>query len=236
VQLAHCVYTYVTRGEYPSWYYENLILIEFGLARFKGKQVTIEEPLALVSIMRFFKDHNTTIEHIVRARFQDDKGKAFEEAVLLAITTQLQNSRILKDVFKFHGVVPSWARRTAQVVVRDRQGSFRPFDVAAHQPLVPSDGVAFCARDPEDLKQWIKGEHQAGWCVPGPLMGPDLMTWIKLDNGRYLLLMIQVKCHFTGNRDTLRAEVTADAVKSLVPARFFASVVCLQPSTYPTFC
>lgn len=205
------------------WWYEHLQLIEYGLARFKGKRVTIEEPLALVSIMRFFGSRNTTLEGNIRARLQDNKGKAFEEAVLLAITTLLQNKRPLKDVFRFHGVVPSWARRTAQLVAQGPRGSFRAFDIAAHQPMTPSDGVAFCAENPEDLKQWIMGQHEAGWCVPGERMGPGIMTWLELDGGKHLLLMVQVKCHLSGNQDTLSAKVTADAV---LPARFFDSVVC----------
>jgi len=208
------------------WWYEHLQLIEYGVARFNGKRVTIEEPLALVSIMRFFSNRNTTIEDNIRARLQDNKGRAFEEVVLLAITMQLQNKRTLKEVFNFHGVVPSWARRTAQVVVQGPRRTFHAFDIAAHQPIIPSDGVAYCAEHPEDLKRWIMGEHQAGWCVPGERMGPYIMTWVELDSRKHLLLMIQVKCHLSGNHGTLSATATAGAVKSLVPARFFNSVVC----------
>jgi hypothetical protein len=74
------------------WDNQHLQLIEYGLARFKGKEVTIEEPLALVSTMHFFSDGNTAMESIVRAGLQDSTGKAFEEAVLLAITAPLQNN------------------------------------------------------------------------------------------------------------------------------------------------
>lgn len=54
-------------------------------------------------------------------------------------------------------------------------------------------------------------------------MGPDLMTWLRLDDGKYLLLIIQAKCHFSGNKDTVTADVAAKAIRSLIPDNFFAS-------------
>jgi len=180
--------------------------------------------LALVSLMRFFDARDITIEGRIRAHLQDDQGTAFEEFVLIAMTKLLQNGRALKDIFEFYGRDPDWARCKAQVVSQRVPNDFRPFDNITHEPTIPSAGVAFCAKTPEDVKEWITGNHQAGWCVPGPRMGPDIMTWLQLDDGRHLLLVVQVKCYLSGNRYTIPAEVTADAIRSLVPARFFSSV------------
>jgi hypothetical protein len=234
--LSHSMFSFVTRGEYPMWYYKHAQLVEYGLARFTDDKVTIEEPLALVSIMRFFDACDKTLEDNIERRLQDNKGTAFEEVILVAITKLLQNKRKLNDIFEFHGEDPAWASRTAQIVARTRSRDFHPFDLVTGQPVRPSTGVAFCAQNPEDVRQWVTGEREAGWCVPGELMGPDIMTWLQLDDGKLLLLAIQVKCYLSGNRDTVTAEVTKDAILSLVPARFFASVVCWQPSISPTLC
>ena len=220
------MYTFVTRGVYPIWYGEHEELVEYGLARFKSNSMTIEEPLALVGIIRFFDSHDITIQGNILRRLQDNKGEAFEEFTLLAITNLLQGTRTLGDTFEFYGGNPTWAHCKGQVVAQAAPGEFRPFDIVTHAPTILSTGVAFCAKTPKDLKAWITGDHQAGWCVPGEDMGPDIMTWVQLEDGRRLLLIVQVKCHLSGNKSTVTAETSADAIQSLVPARFFASSVC----------
>lgn len=54
---------YVSRGNYPIWYNDRQELVEYGIARFMGKgKVTVEEPMALVGIMRFFEEEGLTNE------------------------------------------------------------------------------------------------------------------------------------------------------------------------------
>jgi len=218
------------------WFSEREKLVEYGLARFIGDNVAVEEPLALVSIVRYFESRHLTLSGNIRKRLQDDKGTAFEELVLLAVTKLLRDGQRLKDVFKFHNQTPSWARCTAQIVTRTSSGDFEEFDIVDGRPLLPSRGVAFYAKGPDDVKRWLES-GQTGWCLPGTLMGPDLMAWLRLSNGKALLLVIQAKCHFTGNKDTLSAENTADAIQSLIPSTFFASLVsrCLPSTTFLTF-
>jgi hypothetical protein len=197
------MFNYVTRGQYPVWYDDYTEIVQLGPARFTGDGVTIDEPLALVGVMRFFDDRDITLEGDIQASLQDDKGTIFQEAVLFAITKLLQNKRELKDIFEFQRRYPAWARRSAQVVSQVHPNDFRPFDIATSEPVTSFDGVAFCARDPEDVKQWITGRRKAGWCVPGEQMGPDMMTWLRLDDGKLLLLVVQVKRHLS---DTFTAE------------------------------
>jgi hypothetical protein len=224
--LADSIYTYMTRGYYPMWYLKHESLVEYGLARFIGSNVAVEEPLALVSIVRYFESQHLTLSGNIRKRLQNDKGTAFEELVLLAITKLLRDGRRLKDVFQFHNQTPGWACCTARVVTRTSSGDFKDFDIVdGRQPLLPSHGVAVYAKGPDDVKRWLES-GQAGWCLPGTLMGPDLMAWLRLSNGKALLLVIQAKCYFTGNKDTVSAEVTAKAIQSLIPRNFFASLVC----------
>jgi len=73
------------------------------------------------------------------------------------------------------------------------------------------------------VESWIKSMH-TGWCIPSKNMGPDLMTWLRLSDGRLLLVIFQAKCYLTGNLHTLAADVTADAIRSLIPARFFSNL------------
>jgi hypothetical protein len=196
------------------WYDDYAEIVEYGPARFTGDGVMIDEPLGLIGAMHFFDHRKIILEGDIQASVQDDNGTMFQEAVLFAITKLLQNKRELKDSFEFQRRYPAWAHCSAQVVSQVHPGDFSSFDIAAGEPVTPLDGVAFCARDPEDVKQWITGRRNAGWCVPGEDMGPDMMTWLRLDNGQLLLLVVQVKRHLSGNRDTFTTESIASSQTS----------------------
>lgn len=214
----------MTRGHYPICHPFKESLVEYGLARFIEKdKATVEEPLALISIVRYFERNHRTLSGNIWNRFKDDKGTAFEELTLLAITKLLQGGRPLGEVFEFHPSISPWAGRTAQVVARTSDG-FENFTIVNDQLFPPSRGIAFYAEGPKDVKQWLES-GEAGWCRPGPSMGPDLMVRLRLDDKEVILLVIQAKCYFSGNKETLTASVTAKAIRSLIPRNFFASMV-----------
>ena len=210
------------------WYPERQELVELGLARFKGEspdlEIIVEEPLALMGILRYFEKHGLTHDNFIRHRIQVDKGRAFEEAVLLACTRLFRQGAQLDQVFRFHGETPSWARQSASIVTRGYGGVLQDFDMPNGVPVVPCNGIASVAEDPEDLKKWIES-MRTGWCLPGPIAGPDLMAWLRLNDKRLLLLLFQTKCYLSGNFDTITAAVTADAIRSLIPNNFFSSLV-----------
>lgn len=213
------------------WYAERQDLVEFGLARFMGEgpDVIVEEPLALMSILRYFEKEGCTPDDFIRDRMQVNKGLAFEEAVLLACTRLFRRGARLDQVFRFHGKTPRWARQSASIVTRANGDTLKDFDIPNGDPVVPSNGIAFIAHDPEDVKKWIKSMHTGwclpGWCLPGQNAGPDLMAWLRLDDGRLLLLLFQAKCYLTGNLDTVPATVTAKAIRSLIPNELFSCLV-----------
>jgi len=217
----------MTRGQYTIWTSRRETLVEYGLGRFirkKAVEVAIEEPLALVSIVRYFEKQHLSLDRNIWRRLQDDKGTAFEELLLLAVTRLLRDGRCLKDIFQFHPTTPDWASETARIVTRNSSGDLEHFSIVDAQPLASSYGISFYAKNPEDVKLWLE-RGEAGWCLPGTRMGPDLMARLQLSNGRIVLLAIQAKCFFTGNKETLTAVVTAKAIRSLIPSKFFAPMV-----------
>lgn len=235
-KLSTSIYIHMTRGEYPIWYKEGKVLVESGLARFigEGDKVVVEEPMALVSIGCHFETQGFVLERAIRAHLQSEKGLAFEEAVLLSCTRLFRRGARLDDVFEFHGNTPAWARQAAWIVTQG-SGKIEVFDIVNWEPDVPSGGIAYYAKDPKDVQGWIES-MSTGWCLPGVLMGPDLMAWLRLNDGRLLLLLIQAKCYLEENIDTIEAEVTAKAIRSLNPDGFYATLVCarISPSVQPT--
>ena len=215
----------MTRGCLLPWWIDHKPLVGYGIGRFLKKgsehEVAVEEPLAIISIIQYFRSKGHTLEGSIRDRLQDKQGMALEEAVLLALTRLLQGKRMLKSIFEFCRPSPPWARCEAQIVARGTSGKFQPFSI--DDPSSISSALACNAQTMEDVAHWLR-EGKEAWCIPGNLMGPDLMARVKLDNGKFLLLVIQGKCHTTGS-EHLRATVAADAIRSLDPSRYFWSVV-----------
>ncbi|KIL64829.1 hypothetical protein M378DRAFT_1040593 [Amanita muscaria Koide BX008] len=223
-ELSTSLYTYITRGKYPRWYTNKQDLVEYGVARFVGQEeeVIVEEPMALVGILRYFEEEGVMIDGDIRARMQAAQGFAFEEAVLLSCTRLFQVGTCLSDVFLFHGHVPDWAYQKGQIVSRKGQ-ELVVSDIVNGNPAIPSAGITHFARNPDDVKNWITSKSPV-WCVPGTLMGPDLMAWLRLDDGKLILLLIQAKCYLAGNKDTLVPTVTGKAIRSLSPRNFYSTL------------
>ena len=215
----------MTRGHLLPWWIDQKPLVEYGIARFlkeeSAHEVAVEEPLAVISIIQYFRSNGCTLEGNIRNRLQHNPGMALEEAVLLALTRLLQNERVLMGIFEFYGQRPLWALRTAQIVARDTSGSFRPFSI--DDPGSISSALACNAETLEDVTRWLR-EGKEAWCIPGNLMGPDLMARVRLSNKEVLLLVIQGKC-LTDGLESLGADIAAKAIQSLVPSRFFQSLV-----------
>jgi hypothetical protein len=216
--------TFITQGKIPVWLLDYRPLVEYGLARIVGNQTHIKEPLSLVSIMRYFESKGLTPDKTIWGRIQDNQGIGFEDAVLLAVTKLLRHGRKLNDIFDFHESSPTWADCTAKIVTQISSGHFESFDMVTDQPVIPSTGVAISAKEVVDVRDWL---HHGGasWCIPGQSMGPDLMTWLQLSDGNYLLLVIQAKCHTTGTAENIAAGEVASAIQSLIPDNFFAGLV-----------
>lgn len=242
------MYEFIIRGEYPIWTDTEKSLVQHGLAQFIVENSTyndpnpvIQEPLALVGIMRYFESREYTVAAHIEAGLKFNKGNGFENLILVAITRLLRGGdHRLKDIFQFHGEPPEWAHETAQIVVQTTSGSYSPFDIIVQEPMLPSSAHTVEAEKPGDVQRWLQ-HGGAGWCIPGRYMGPDLMTWVRLHTGKILLLVVQAKCHLTGNitssAASLPADVTADAIRSLTPDEFFQSLVCewFSPSSLASF-
>ena len=76
-------------------------------------------------------------------------------------------------------------------------------DIINGNPIQPSAGAIYHAKNLNNIKDWITSKWTT-WCIPGPYMGrmslgPDLLAWLRLDDGKLLLLLIQAKCYLEEN-------------------------------------
>jgi len=139
------------------------------------------------------------------------------------VTRLLETPAKLSEIFEFHGNIPDWAHCSARIITLHPDAP--PLSFSIDNPFDPSSIVAYSAKDPEDVTNWLK-YSQEGWCIPSRMMGPDLLARLALDDGRKLLLCIQAKCRSSGSIETVEAEVTAAAIDLLIPRKFFKSLVC----------
>jgi hypothetical protein len=200
---------------------EPSVAIEDQLARLSRRSepsVVIGEPLALLSIMKHFHDKGFTLSGHIQRELLSNQGPGFEDVLVFVLTKLLQQEGYdLKVLFKFFEI-PQWASSKAQIVARSASGTFEAF--RDHQLVEPTTEVVFHADTPADVKNWL--EHgEAPWCRPGAKMGPDLLTRVRLDDERVLLLVIQAKCHLSGNSRTITAHYTADAINKVTPSYYF---------------
>ncbi|PVF91052.1 hypothetical protein CPB86DRAFT_855689 [Serendipita vermifera] len=204
------------------WYYEKQTLVEYGLAQFpeEGK-VEIVEPLAIISIIHYFESKGTAITCNILQSLQDNKGTTFEEAVLWAMTRLLRGQYKLTDILEFKGPAPDWASCTAQIIARS-SNQFVDFDIITQQLDWLGNSIAIHAITVDQVTSWLK-TGEAGWCLPGPLMGPDLMAQVRLDNGKIILLVIQAKCHMAGNAQTTAAQVSTSEIELLISETWYHS-------------
>ncbi len=234
-ELAGSIYSLITRGVPLSWSdeHEHQLLVQYGVARFidtKERDIRVEEPLALTGILHHLETIPYTIERRIREDFQVNRWLWFEEAVLLTVTRLLEKPAKLSNIFEFHGEAPEWAHRSARIVTRLPHADPSPFSISA--PFDPTSIVACSAKDPEAVAHWLR-EGQGAWCIPAVGMGPDLIAHLELEGGKQLVLFIQAKCHSSGNIETTTADVTAKAVESLIPGKFYSGLVrCRLVSSY----
>ena len=133
------------------------------------------------------------------------------------------------DVSSFEGGnVLDWAHQRGYVVSRKGQ-ELEVSDIVNGNPVIPSAGVAYYAENPNDVKDWITSKQNI-WCIPGRYMGPDLLAWLRLEDGKLLLLLIQAKCYLEGNIDTLVPRATSKAIQSLSTDKFYTASVRYLPS------
>jgi hypothetical protein len=205
---------------------DRKILVEAGLGRFVVETPTetrtiIEEPLAIISIMRYLESKGRSHVSNALRTIQDNQGEGFEPAVLLGMTKLLQNRKPLREIVNFKEISPEWANCTAQLVRRSSTG-FQNFD---WDGSLPTTDLTHCAESIEEVTAWLESGKTA-WCFPGKLMGPDIMVRVMLSNGCLVLLVIQVKCHLSGNTNTVTAGNAAKAIRSLNLKNWYSSLVC----------
>jgi len=237
-EAVRVVQSHLLKGEKPTYGPVTDRLVEYGIAHlrvereeYKGQ---IDEPLAFLSIMRWLQDQDhVKIQANLRTRLGHDpaaRGGAFEEVGILYLLRGLRNRVCFTSIFDFQ-CTPSWADEMTHITTRLDNDDV-DVDVLGEAPMNPGLSVVQSAKNIQEVIDWINNDTASAILIPGSQFGPDVMARCHSSpSNETVFLMGQSKSYTDGNKKTLAADTTADALKSLHPNHWFKRAVCYLVSS-----
>jgi hypothetical protein len=231
-QVASCALNYIMTGvgrDVEEEYAE--LLVEYGLARFysKGRIAAskIDEPLALLSFSQYCADPPVQWDleqFLIDGLLPKNgvaRGYALQPVVAFHLLKVFASPTPLSSVFVFLNDC-DFAHSKAHVVAMCKNGStfsFSPFDISSpHQP-----GYRMGCSPPSswDFLSWLQDPAGIPGCFPYPLVGPDIVLLLMLEDGSLLRLIIQVKYR---SKVTMSPGEIENALNSIDPACFISAM------------
>jgi len=220
--LARAIYAYMTGGVWLRTSGTWKMLITHGIARYeKDSNSRIDEPLVLKSLLSWLLANGKSLQQDIRIHFDYDLRAPWERALVLGLTTLLKTPRRLEEIFQFkysiplHGSGTPLNDRRAKLIV-GKDGSNYNIDIGS--PSMWSLDVVLVATAVEMVGEWLEHGIQL-WCKPPREMGPDLLSWLELDDGSRILLVITAKCRIDDG-NVLDTATLADGIQSVTPSSF----------------
>ncbi|KAK7044928.1 hypothetical protein R3P38DRAFT_2609283, partial [Favolaschia claudopus] len=119
-------------------------------------------------------------------------SKAFASCLAFHFSRAFASNPTLSEIFTFADPVPVWAKQSAELVeLHGRPGELR-YSVASGDN---STGVlATSASSLDDLVSWLEHSNpdRTPFCVPQNPASPDLVFYLKLEDGSYLSILMRV--------------------------------------------
>jgi hypothetical protein len=139
----------------------------------------------------------------------NNHGLAFERWVALHLYLALCADRPLKELFDFVGDTPSWAGKTAKVVIRGEGGEVHA--LKDNQTALTQMGLF--GLDWEGCRDWfnVQNDRFAPWLFPNQMAGPDIVMLLRVGEdvsgwgGSYLWVLIQAKTTYVSGDELKKA-------------------------------
>lgn len=217
---------------------DDQLWVEHGLGRLKKERgavrVVFDEPLAVAAANRWFNaESNRSYAYFAhRIGLNDHKGSSNGMENFLVCCLDLifgaEEQRELRNIFNFHGTVPSWAKKPAKLVSVHASSTASP-PAARREPNIyyvhqtgsigSSATLGMYAETPEQTLEWLDHRFRTPFCFPCRSMGPDVIFVLELYNGKLLWVALQTK--YSENYGFLDNTTMKDAVRSVTPKKFF---------------
>jgi len=229
-EAALLVQSHLTRKQPPSFGPVAVEMVEYGIARLRDDdhKGEIIEPLAFMSLLRWLENkelNNVLTKLRNKLAFQESRGVAYEELVVLYLLRRLRYPVPLSAIFNFHGTAPLWANVPVQIVGR-LDGVIVPVDILGESPRNPRLGGVCVAANVEDVINWFVKPRTASPILLAPdLFGPDVIARVSTETmSKEIIVMGQAKSYTIGNNENLSAAVTSGALNSLDEDHWFKTM------------
>lgn len=217
---------------------DEAMYVEYAFARFidsKTQAVRIDEPLVLLAAIQWMNHNHQTTYKLLSREIETNctKFNGFKNYIVFCLDLIFSKKRRLNEVFKFHGMVPSWANLEAEVVALHRPGlqglNNAETGVASFfNSRTPSTTLGVSAKSLDQVLSWLTHTHDtpSPFCFPNSCMGPDVLFILKLSDGTFIWVALQAKwSEVKKNKRTLAKKLLLKAVESITPSKYFLDKV-----------
>ncbi|KAK7044912.1 hypothetical protein R3P38DRAFT_182479 [Favolaschia claudopus] len=218
--LRNVVYHHLVANHPVPPFKKNMIgLVSSGFGRFADgamENIALDESIALVGATVWMTEQPTRsstergmpVDNYLKCirHYPPSSSKAFAACLAFYFSRAFASNPTLSEIFTFADPVPAWAEQSAELVeLHGRPGELR-YSVAASDN--PTGVLATSASSLDDIVSWLEHTNpdRTPFCVPQAAASPDLVFYLKLQDGSYLSIVMRVSAGF-GDDENLLADL-----------------------------
>jgi hypothetical protein len=201
-------------------------LVEIGVAFFckEGSTATIMEPIAIYSLVNFFKSRGQTVGTYLNTLLTSARGyscgNVFEEIIAWNFFTAFSSGRELRAVFHFCGTPPEWSEECAQLLSISIENNTVHSTPITTQCAFP---FALKAKHETTALDWASNPMGIPILFPDNYCGPDIIMVLEtVQTKQRIVVCVQTKFTTEGNISLEKALETVNPEKMyMVKVCFF---------------
>ncbi|KAK7044927.1 hypothetical protein R3P38DRAFT_2766480 [Favolaschia claudopus] len=210
--LRDVVYHYAATNQRAPLFTPGMIeIVSSNFGRFVDggmKDIVFDEPIALVGATVWMTEMPAEESRERGMPFADyllcvqqsppSSSKAFAACLAFYFSRAFASNPTLSEIFTFADPVPAWAAQSAKLVELHGQPGELRYSVASGDSL--TGVLATSASSLDDVVSWLEHTNpdRTPFCLPQNATSPDLVFYLKLQDGSYLSIVMRVSA---GNGD-----------------------------------
>ncbi|KAK6992722.1 hypothetical protein R3P38DRAFT_2657436, partial [Favolaschia claudopus] len=212
--LRDVVYHYAATNQLVPLFTHGMIeIVSSNFGRFVDggmRDIVFDEPIALVGATVWMTEMPAEESRERGMPFADyllcvqqsppSSSKAFAACLAFYFSRAFASNPTLSDIFTLADPVPAWAKQSAELVeLHGRPGELR-YSWAPRRAEAPRSGRGLGASSLDDVVSWVEHTNpdRTPFCLPQIATSPDLIFYLKLEDGSYLSIVMRVSA---GNGD-----------------------------------
>jgi hypothetical protein len=228
--MKEAVWRYLLQGKPLILQSEQSTWVESGFARFlsQGQTCVADEPLVMMAAANQLLQNGyfeTTAREGLDTTHPSVAGLNYEVYLAVYLLGAFAGSVSLEDIFQLPGAIaPEWARakgvKLVTPVPRSGAAKWSQVNWSAPPQVPPTARLGLQADDCPQVVEWFK-RPSTTVLFPDNYMGPDLVCFLQLPDGKVICVVLQAKVSTEG---LPRSKMTK-AVDTTDSKKFYTRVV-----------